>query len=300
MKNIFKIITLFAVLVVLVGGTATVSAQILKERNDQVKIKYQQAREQYQKEVNFYKNARQDFLNAKAKLQQSKNAENKKALDEAARNYLVKAVNSLIKRLEVIKNWISNRGALSESEKQSIIAEIDQDIDWLNEKLEKIDTASPEEIKEKAKIVREYWKNHRLKVKRVVGQIWAARINFVINKAENFSTKVDAEIQRIKATGKDTSQLEAWLNDFNKKLNLAKEKYEAAKAKFQAISDLTDADQLFREGHQFIIQANQYIKQAHVQLVQVVKEMKKIDRDKKRTEDGRNIENEYTETSTDR
>jgi hypothetical protein len=286
MNKTTKIISTFAVLAILFGLMGqSVSAITLKERDANARAKYQQTREQYQKEVNFYKSARQDFLNAKTKYQQFKNADNKKALEDAARNYLEKAVNSLIKRLETIKNWVLNRGALPESERQIIAAEIDRDINWLNERLPKIQTASPEQIKEEAKTVRQYWKTHRVRVKRIIGEVWAARINFVIAKAENFSVKVDAKIQELKAAGKDTSQLEAWLADFNQKLALAKEKYEAAKAKFQAIkgepgfdpvTELAEADRLFREGHQFIKDADQYIKQAHAQLVQIVKEMKKM------------------------
>lgn len=278
MKKITKIISGFAVAAILFGviGLVGVSAQTLKQKDEAAKAKYNQARQQYLNEVNFYKSARQDLLSAKAKYQQFKSAENKEALEGAARNFLEKAVNSLIKRLEAIKNWVANRRALPESEKQTIIAEIDQDIAWLQERLPKIQTASAEGIKEEAKEVREYWKNHRVTVKRIIGQIEAARINFLIAKAESFSVKVNEKIQELKAAGRDTSQLETWLADFNSKLALAKEKYEAAKAKFQAISSLADAQQLFREGHQFIVQANQYIRQAHAQLVKIVAEMKKM------------------------
>ncbi len=285
MKTFTKIITAFAIFAIFIGMTVPVSALTFKERDVQARAKYQAAKEQYLKEVNFYKNARQDFLNARAKYQQFKNAENKKTLENAARNYLEKAVSSLIKRLETIKNWVSNRGALSEAEKQAIMAEIDKDINWLNERADKIQTADPSQIKEEAKTVRQYWKAHRNRVKSIIGQIWTARINFVITKAESFSAKVDAKIEELKAAGKDTSQLEAWLADFNQKLALAKEKYALAKAKFQAIKgepgfdpmqEFAEAVRLFQEGHQFIKEANQYIRQAHAQLVQIVKEMKKM------------------------
>jgi len=286
MKNSLKTTILFIVLFLLIGATeTTVFAKTLKERDANAKAKYQQAWGQYQKEINFYKNARQDFLNAKTKYQQFKNAANKKALEDAARNYLEKTINSLIKRLEAIKNWVSNRGALEESEKQAIITEINQDINWLNEKLSKIQNASPDQIKEEAKAVRQYWKTHRIRIKRIIGEVWAARINFVIGRAESFSSKVKTKIDELKASGKDTTQLEAWLVDFNQKLALAKEKYAAAKAKFQEIkgepgfdpiTEFNQANQLFKEGHQFIIQANQYIKEAHAQLVKIVKEMRKL------------------------
>jgi len=180
---------------------------------------------------------------------------------------------------------VVNRQALPESERQAIAAEIDQDIAWLNDRLSKIQTDSPEQLKEEAKTIRQYWKTHRVRVKRIIGEVWAARINFAIGKTENLASKVSAKITELKAAGKDTSQLEAWLADFNQKLALAKEKYAAAKAKFQEIkgepgfdplTELSQADQLFQAGHQFIIQANQYLKEAHAQLVKIIKEMKKM------------------------
>ncbi len=63
----------------------------------------------------------------------------------------------MIKRLETVKNWVSNRRALSETERSSVIAEIDKDINWLQERAGKIQTADPSRIKEEAKIVRQYW-----------------------------------------------------------------------------------------------------------------------------------------------
>ena len=286
MKKTTKIMALAVVLALFSGLFGSiVFAQTLGERDATAKAKYQQAKSQYQKEVNFYKSARQDFLNARTKYQQYKNAENKEALEDAGKNFLEKAVSSLIKRLETVKNWVSNNRALPESERQTIIAEINQDINWLNERLPNIQTASPAQIKEEAKIARDYWKNHRVKVKRITGEILAARINFLIAKAEKFSAEVSAKIDELKAAGKDTSQLEAWLSDFNQKLALTKEKYDAGKAKFQAIKggigpdfqmELAEADKLFREGNQFIKEANKYIKEAHALLVKIVKEMKKM------------------------
>lgn len=287
MKNISKTISILSVLAILMGIIAPfgASAQILRQREETFRAKYQQDRQKYLREINFYKSARQNLQAAKTKYQQFKNKKNKKALEDASRNYLSKAINSLIKRLEIIKNWVNNRNALPEAEKQEIINEIDQDITWLNNNLSNVQNASPEAIKEKAKKIRQYWKTHRVRVKRIIGEIWAARINFVIGKAENISTKIADKIKELKTEGEDVSQLESWLTDFNEKISLAKEKYAAAKSKFQEIkgepgfdpsTELNQAGQLFQQGHQFIKEANQYIKQAHTQLIQIAKEMKKM------------------------
>ena len=275
-SHVKKIIGPFLILIFVLGfAISTVAAQSLKERDAEAKNRYNQAKDQYQKEVNFYKNAREDYLNARTKFQQFRNAENKEALEDAARTFLEKAVSSLIKRLETVKTWVSNKKTLSEDKKKEIIVLLDSDINWLNQTLTKIKNATPEQIKEEAKAVSDYWKKHRGEMKGIVGEIWSARVDYVITKAESFSAKAQDKINQLKETGKDTSELEVWLSDFNQKINLAKKKNEAARAKFKAISSLADFDQLFKQGHQFIKEADKYIREAHSQLVKIVQELKK-------------------------
>jgi len=268
MKNNTKIVSFLAAILMLMGSLASAAnAQTPQE-------KYDAAKAAYQNEVNFYKTARQQFLTAQSNYLKLKNATNRKAYEDQARAYLIKTTDVLIKKLESIKVWVSNRGALSETEKQNIIAEIDSDIGTLTDMRAGIDTATAEQLVAKAKEIRNYWKNHRIFVKKIIGQVWGARINYVIAQAENVAVKVDAKIQESKAAGKDTAKLEAWLLDFNQKIAVAKEKNELAKVKFQEIDSLADMDQLFQEGHQFILDANKYIKDAHARLVEIIKEMK--------------------------
>lgn len=277
MKKLNKSIVCCLVGVMVLGLFASaVSAKTLRERDQEARAKYQAARQQYLKEANWWKTSRQQFLNARTQYRQFKNAKNKADYEEKARAFLEKTVDVLIKKLESLKNWVSNRRALSESERQAIVAEIEQDINWLQNKKAGIATASPDQIKEKAKEIREYWKNHRVKVKRIIGQIWAARLSWAIERFETVSSKIAAKIEELKAAGKDTSQLEAWLADFNQKIGIAKEKRDKAKEKYQAISSLADANQLFKEAHQFIKEANQYLREAHKKLVDIVKEIRRL------------------------
>lgn len=277
MKNSIKIIGLLIALAVLAGSSnLTANALTLQERDAAAKAAYQKAKNQYAAEVNFYKTTRQQFLDAKDKYQKFKNSDNKAAYETQARAYLEKIIDVLIKKLETIKVWVSNRQTISETEKQNIISEIDSDISKLNQMKVGIDTATPDQIVAKAKEVRAYWDSHRSFVKMIVGQIWGARINFLITKAENLASKIDTKIQELKAAGTDTANLEAWLADFNQKIATAKEKKAAADVKFQAINSLASADQLFREGHQFILDADKYIREAHAALVKIVQEMKKV------------------------
>lgn len=277
MKNLNKFIICCLVGIMILGLFASFAcAKSLRQRSRDVRVRYHAARQQYLKEVNWWKTTRRQFLNARAKYRKFKNAENKAAYEKQARNFLEKTIDVLIRKLESLKTWISNRKALSESERQAIVAEIEQDINWLKNKKPGISTASPAQIKEKAKEIKEYWKNHRVKVKKIIGRIWAARLRWVIDRFEVVSSKVSAKIEELKASGKDTSQLESWLADFNQKIEVAKEKRDRAREKYQAVSSLADANQLFKQAHQFIKEANQYLRDAHKKLVDIVKEMKKL------------------------
>lgn len=276
-KNLTKI-ALCALLGILVFGFAAegVKALTLKENDDSARAKYQETKGQYLKEVNGYKATRNQLLAAKEKYSKAKNAENKTAYEEKARLYLEKTVDVLIKKLEALKNWVTNRRGIPEAEKQAINSEIDQDINWLKEKKTSIPDASPEQIKEKAKELRQYWKDHQVAMKRIIAQVWSSRISGSIEKFENVSVRISQKITELKAAGKDTAQLEAWLVELNQKISLAKEKRDSAKAKYMEILSLSDADQLFKQARQFINEANSYLKEAHKKLVNIVKEMKRL------------------------
>ncbi len=253
-----------------------VFAKDLKGRETEARAKYQVVRQQYLKEVNWWKNAREEFLNARANYRKAKNPENRAIYEEKAKTFLEKTIDVLIKRLESLKNWVANKPMFSESERNSIIEEIDEDINWLKEKKEEIHQALPAQIKEKAKEIRQYWRNHRVLIKKIIAQIWEIRLTKVIERFETVSLKISAKIEELKAAEKDVSQLEAWYSEFSKKVELAKEKRDKAREKYQAISSLTDANQLFREAHQFIKEGNQYLREAHKTLVDIVREIKRL------------------------
>ena len=274
MKKLFKII-----LLTIIGATVALSwvnAKNIREKDKEIKQRYKQAKEQYLREVNFYKSFRQQFINAREKYRKFKNSENRSVYQERARLFLEKIIDVLIKRLEALKRWISNRRGISSTERENIIAEIEQDINWLSSKKSEIPNASPEQIRNIAKQIREYWKNHRVRMKRVICKIWRARLLWTIERFENVSERISDKIEKLKEEGKDTSKLEEYLNEFNQKIELAKEKCEEIKEKCEEISDLKEANQFFSQAHQFAKQVNSFLKQAHKKLIEIVRELKNM------------------------
>ncbi len=272
-----KIITIFLTAVIFFNLFAiSSSANVAKEKDAGARLKYQSDKQKYLKEVDAYKTARQQVINIREKYRKFQNVENKSAYEEAAKTFLEKAIDTLVSKLEALKNRVANRSGISETERTNMLAELDQDINWLEEKKSGIADASSEQIKETAREMRQYWTNHRVRVKKVIAQIWGARIDFMIEKFENSSAELEEKIAELKANGKDTSQIEVWLNDFKQKINTAKAKREQAKLKYQAISSAADANQLFKEAHQFVKEAHTSLQDAHKDLVKILKKMREM------------------------
>jgi len=254
----------------------SVNAQTLQDADNKAKLNYEQARKTYLSEVDAYKQARQNFNAAKLKVAKFKTVENKAAYKESVQKFLSESVTVLIKYLEALKAKASNVRGMSETDRADVIAYIDTDINWLKGKRTILaGTLTDEQLKSEAIAIRDYWTNVKTTFKKGVADIWIARVNFVIPKAEDLSSRVSAKIDEIKAAGQDTTKLEAWLADLNNSIASAKEKVALAKEKRANITDV-NFDQMVKDIHQFVVDANQYIRKSHDDLVKIVQEMKKM------------------------
>lgn len=277
MKKLKKIISIFALISIIALPLSNISAaQTLKERDDAAKLRYNEARQTYLNEVNIYKTARQNFLNAKTKFKKLRNVENKAEYKLAAQEFLSRAVSTLIKYLEALKSKAENVRSIAEEDRTNIISDINKDIDWLSgEQLKLSGELSDEELKTEALAISNYWTTIKTTFKKSVVEIWIVRVAFVIEKAEDFSGRVNDKIQELKAVGYDTAKLETWLADLNRNISSAKEKVEFAKEKRATISEV-NMNQMAKETNQFIKDANQYIRKSHSTLVQIIQEMKQM------------------------
>ncbi len=273
MKQRIAVLAVLLVFAILMGSTAF--AQTLAEANDTAVQKYQDAKAAYSAAKDAYAQARQDWIAARDRYRELKSEENFESARDAVKNFLMKADLRLIKHAEVLKARAEVVSGIEESERAAIIAELDSIIsglESLQDEINAIETA--EDARNVIQKVREKWNDIRAKTKRIVGEILAAKVNWVIAKAETLADRIDAKISSLKANGKDTTNLEAWVADFRSKIELAKEKYEAAKAKFAQITSVQDADRLFREGNDFLREANSYIRDMYARLREIVEELR--------------------------
>ena len=270
-----KICVIFILAVFLLSIIPMTSAKTLKEWDQTAVKKYSNAKAEYLKIKNSYTDARQDWITARDKYKQYKNTENIKDALEKGKDFLLKADKTLVSYLEMIDSYVEGEPSLSETEKEDIHKELTLDISWLEAKQSEIEEASTKkELTDIAKAVKNKWQEIRPTTKKIVGQVMNAKLLLLIENAESASGKIENRISTLQEEGKDTTDLEILLSDFNEKIDLAKQKHQAAKDKYAEIDNIQNADKLAREGNNFIKEANQYIRNAYKDLKEIVKELR--------------------------
>jgi hypothetical protein len=223
--------------------------------------------------------ARATFLDTRLQWRQNRTQANLANLVEKAKISLLRATEMMIKRLQLLWIRVEISRGLSDEDKAAIYAEIDDNISWLQAKQAEILAAqSMGEIRSIADTIWSHWREVRVWIKQITGQILIARVDALVQKAEAFKARVEARIQELKDNGVDTSTLEAMLAECDSNLTLAKQKYDAAEEKFGQISSEADADVLFAEGVSLIRQGNVYIREVFRGLRDIVLELRSMGR----------------------
>jgi hypothetical protein len=219
--------------------------------------------------------ARVDFLQARIQWREDRTAANLANVVEKAKISLLAADNAMIKRLEMLRARVEATRGLSDNEKTVIYAEIDADISWLQGKQTDIQNADNMwDVISVALTIWDYWRDVRVEIKQIIGQILGAWTDALVQRAEAFAGRVEAKIEELKENGIDTSDLESWLADYNSAIELAEEKYDQAKDKFSQIPSAENPHQLFWEGVALIREGNGYLRDAFRALRDIISDMR--------------------------
>ncbi len=269
-----KVGAVLVMAVFLLSMASTVTAQSLGQWDETAKQKYNTAKSEYLQVAGFYEDARHDWITARDRYRAYKTADNGEDALEKGKEFLLNADKALVAHLEMVSAYVEGEPCLNDTERENIISELNTYIKWLEEKQPEIENATTkQELTDIAGTVRNKWWEIRPATKRIVGHVMNTKVLWVITNAESAADKTADAIEQLKGQGKDTTDLEAWLNDFNTKIDIAKEKHQAAKEKYAAIRNVRDADRLFREGNAYVKEANQYLRGAYKDLRDIVNEL---------------------------
>lgn len=198
---------------------------------------YLEAKLRHEAAVEKYRDAREAFLELRARFRVSQSLENKAALEDRAEAFLRQTVDTMIQRLERIKQWATNHPRVSDEVEASVSAKIDAEIAALKNSVAALSAdATIEDIQSVTAAVRNRFAFYKNTIAEVVADIRVSRIRAAIDKATALSARVETALSEASDDGVDTETAAAVFAGAKANLVLAKEKY--ASADFKASQDL--------------------------------------------------------------
>lgn len=275
-----KILVIAVLVCFVMSGVPVLAAEETTEqptpmqRLQQLRERYLEVRDQYIAHRTMYTNARAKWLEARERFA---TATDRPTLD-IARNYLNATSAFLVRYLDVVKHKVKSARFLDEAKKAELTAELEGYMATLQADHEAIVAAqTKEEIRAAAKQAREDWNAIRPQVKRIIGEVLAARAQQAIDKAEAVSVRIDAKIAELQEAGKDTTRLEELNAEFKDKIALAQEKHDTFVAKLEEVKTSEDARGLLREADAFLRDANRYLVQSYRTLKEIIREIRQVE-----------------------
>ncbi len=283
-KGLNILTSLVAVLFILSLFAGIAMAQTPKEQYEKATEQYKKTKEKYEDTRDKFEKAKDDFEKSNRQFREGKDNKSKEELILKTRDYLEKAIDHSISNLNVLKSRAENsenKGVLPFDASKNIDAHVAQ-LEQLRTKVQKASTTV--EFRDAYKELKDLWIKIRLETRYYYEIVLDHRIDNFITKADNVSAKTDAEIQKLKSEGKDTTKLEEMAANFN---NLIKE----AKKSRQETSDLFASHKGFdsngivtdnKEAETFLKQADnsqkdtiKKLKAASKELLNFVKDLRK-------------------------
>lgn len=179
----------------------------------------------------FAQNSPMDQDNATSTKAENKLIDNGEKLLSQIQQKSNSEIQRRIKSLEKLSERVEAMQKITESGKNTIIAQLQSQIAALNELKAKIaaGTDASSTMEYDKKIAREH-RVYSLTVPQGYLNAAVDRINAMVQKMEGLSKKLASKIAELKASGKDTAKLEEGIADMNAKINSAKSQSAALKS----------------------------------------------------------------------
>lgn len=279
--RINKKIALFLALILFLVPFYSVTAQSSYFKfNSHNREEFRSLVKQSQENFSKYREAQKAFQEAKNKLREMNTERVQALVQERAKLFLENALNARILHLKALKKRIEIAQKIKEEEKNRILSQIDEQINWFeNKKQELSGLENREDIKKMAEEMKSYMNQNRVFMKKIIGQILVARMNWVIEAFNEVADKLSAKITALENEGKDVTNLKSKLDEFKNKIDEVSNKLEQAQNVFEKMEVGNDVKKLFGEGMSYLKEAHKGLVDAHKILVEIKVEMNKLSAD---------------------
>ncbi|MDO9516928.1 MAG: hypothetical protein Q7J10_02655 [Methanosarcinaceae archaeon] len=231
---------------------------------------YMSAKERIETTRNNYADAKNDFEDMKIKINNKTASTDSPEAVEATRAYMNHTIEYMIAHLETVRENAENAGGDSADD---VSETIDEFIAQLQEQQRHVESAQTgKEFADAAKEVRKIWADAEKSAKYFAGESVNSRLNNFLVKSEGLSLRLESEIERLNAEGKDTEELEEMLAEYNEKIDEAKQNQELAREAIQNRNGQNDG--AVSEANQYMHQATKNIQDANKVLKEIFDELK--------------------------
>lgn len=197
----------------------------INSRLQQMRLDLKEFKDKKQQEAAEKAAALKERVSSKRGAVQARQEAARKAKEEKRKTVLLRLIETQIKQLNNTKERVAKMPNISADLKTELDAKIDAAVAELNAEKAKVQAAAtPEELKNLAKEIRDLLKSKQEIVKQIVKAILASRIDNAVVKSESRLAEIKAKIAELKAAGKDTAEIEGLLATAEQKVASAKEK----------------------------------------------------------------------------
>lgn len=218
-------------------------------------------------------NLQERLQERKSRLETARGERQEAAL-ERIKTRLTDAINRMIRHLNNLKTRVQNHPNIDDDAETQIIARLDRDIDWLNDRLAELEAISSiEELRTHREQIRGYWQKIRAEAKYITGHILVARAKHFVQRIEKVIEVTRNKMAELEA---DTSTTENLLNQAETYLDTAKNNFELALEEFEKIETVRGSFDQFQTGRDYLKEARQEAVSALRLVRQAVMEVKKL------------------------
>ncbi|MBA1341688.1 MAG: hypothetical protein C5S40_06050 [ANME-2 cluster archaeon] len=230
-----------------------------------------------------YQDSRGKFLDAMARLEDSRTSSTIFDLKNATRNFLFHTIDYITIRLEVLEDN-AIRADDSGFAPFIISDNIESNTDQLEDLKDDVEAAeTSEDFQAIIREIRDIWQHVNLESRYFILGAANNRVGSFLVRGESISDRIEAEIEKLADADVDTEKLKQLLDEYNKALEEAKDSHEKVKDIFSThngfdddgvLVDAEDASKFLDEANSLMKETQEQLKDAYSVLREIFDELK--------------------------
>lgn len=206
-------------------------------------------------------------LTAKSEAQ-TKTLHMLKSRDETLKTYLT-----------TLKDKITQQEGLSPTEKESELAQLENEAAWYQDHQERLPSAGTlEDLVDSSQEARQHYRHTESLIYQTLVTILSGKENFWRSQLIDQIKAIKSNLARIKDNGdKETNKAERWLLEAENRITRSQEKQQKANANLADLNNSSNRNEVYNQSQFALEESRQYLKEADSYLKEVVREIKTAD-----------------------